>query len=231
MSRWLNRFRTQASVAWEEFKSWHRPLPVPPERWASYLEARRRFIERTKRLVQLSPRAHREVWQSALRDYRRSWKMPDVSGSSPANAEIENQIAAQQIASAEKLRAAAGRNVVANAKGMSQAAPAVASWARDQLFLLRLSVRSFLAGYAEGKAEAESRDWFRIQQQIFADSDSSTKASSEAKPTNAATAADAAPPSKPTTTTTASSSSSTTSSSLQGVEFVRKPKKPREPVK
>jgi hypothetical protein len=218
MSRWI-RFRTQAASAWEVFKSWHRPLPTTPERWAEHMAARQRAMSIAKRLATMTPREHAIVWRDALRLYAGSWSVPTTAAPrTNASDEIDGLIAAHQRASAEQLRAAAGRNAVSGAKGMAQLAPTAAVWAREQLFLLRLSVRSFLSGYAEGKAEAESRDWFRIQRQIFADAGDSQH-DADAPPAKVA-------PQAPPPTTTVAAAPTATSNSLKGVEFVRRPRKP-----
>jgi hypothetical protein len=166
----------------------------------------------------MTPREHMLVWRDAFRMYAASWSVPTTAAPrTNASDEIDGLIAAHQRASAEQLRAAAGRNAVSGAKGVAQVAPTVAVWAREQLFLLRLSVRSFLSGYAEGKAEAESRDWFRIQRQIFADAGDPQR-DADAPP---AKVAPQAPP-----RTTVAAAPEATSNSLKGVEFVRRPRKP-----
>ena len=207
-------------AAWREFVSWHRPLPATEAELAELKAQRVRRRAMLGRLVRLRPHEHVSVWREAVKQYRNTWTAPTMSHS-PASAAIDAAISERQRTTVERMRAEAAAAVHGGARQAQRGAPVVAVWLREQLFLLRLSVRSFLTGYAEGKAEAESRDWIRIQQQIFADDPpDSPAAQSHSPPPPPPPPAPAATKARPTTMP------SNSSSSLHGVEFVRRRKKP-----
>jgi hypothetical protein len=118
-------------------------------------------------------------------------------------------------------------------------APAAGVWAREMLFLLRLSLRSFLTGYAEGKAEAETRDWIGIQKKIFEDAGVNTNNDDDDSGARAAAAEAAAAKVKAREKSERASRSSVvaeikpsgTGSTLDGLQFVRKRKKADSSVK
>jgi hypothetical protein len=45
--------------------------------------------------------------------------------------------------------------------------PAAGSWLRTLLMTGRSSVRAFMRGYVEGKADAETRDWASVHTEVF----------------------------------------------------------------
>jgi hypothetical protein len=130
----------------------------------------------------------------------------------------------------DALRAQMDKDIHIGTNAAQRLAPAAGVWAREMLFLLRLSIRAFLTGYSEGKAEAETRDWTGIQKKIFEDAGVSMDDADGATAAAAAAAAAArARESKPAkasrATVVADAKASGVSATLDGIEFIRKSKK------
>lgn len=124
----------------------------------------------------------------------------------------------------ESLRMQLSKDLKDGGNVAQRIAPAAGVWAREMLFMVRLSIRSFLTGYAEGKSEAEQRDWTGIQKKIFEDAGINTDLS------NDAAAAKPADDNKPFVkagrgTVVAEAKPVGVSATLDGIEFVRKRKK------
>lgn len=133
----------------------------------------------------------------------------------------------------EALRQQLNSDVKSSANAAERVAPAAGALAREMLFLLRLSVRSFLTGYSEGKAEAETRDWIGIQKKIFQDAGVDADNDDDDSGARAAAAEASAAKAKAREKSERASRSSVvaeikpsgTSSTLDGLQFVRKRKK------
>jgi hypothetical protein len=148
---------------------------------------------------------------------------------SASGREIGELVDASSRRAVESLRKQLNSDAKAGANAAERLAPAAGVWAREMLFLVRLSIRSFLTGYSEGKAEAETRDWTGIQKKIFED------AGVVMGDTNGADAATKSPPKAQSPPSVAKASRATVvaeakptgvSATLDGIEFVRKRKKP-----
>ncbi len=165
---------------------------TPPQdkihNWQPTLYCVQRRRRQLRNFIKLQPRDHAEVWRGAWRMYKASWilRSPSTDTHDPSQPTSESQ---RLIATLMSEREKAGQSVVDNAVQAKSAVPVIARWASDQLFLIRLTIRAFLGGYTEGKAEAESRDWGGIQSSIFeAFKDTNVAESTPTPPSDAAQA-------------------------------------------
>lgn len=74
----------------------------------------------------------------------------------------------------------AARGIKESPDTLTAIAPTLGVWAQRQLFVFKVSVRSFVEGYRQGVLEAESRDWQGIHREIFPTSSNTSAAEADA---------------------------------------------------